>query len=161
MMMPTPHLARNARRRIRSVHLFSKKVGFGGARHSQCSFCYSRRTRSNQYSSWPPQSGHLATSGQEQYLRRLDQFSSTKAIDPVFKNSVHHLILDEHKKLNAVILEGIKVTDQLDHIQQPNSGFGCPKIAHRRRPEQTSSMHSSTQRVLHRARFQFRGISTI
>jgi hypothetical protein len=50
-------------------------------------------------------------------IRNL-QNSPTKAIDPVLKNSVHRLIVNERKKLNAVLLEGIEVTDQLGTIQQ-------------------------------------------
>ena len=51
-------------------------------------------------------------------LMRNVQNSPSKAIDPVLKNSVHRLIVNERKKLNAVVLEGIEVTDQLGPIQQ-------------------------------------------
>ncbi len=51
-------------------------------------------------------------------LMRKVQNSPSKAIDPVLKNSAHRLIVNERKKLNAVVLEGIKVTDQLGPIQQ-------------------------------------------
>ena len=79
-------------------------------------------------------------------LTRNVQNSLSKAIDPGLKNSVHRLIVDERKKLNAVVLEGIEVTDQLgpQAADGPNLVFSCQKGTHRWHPEQTAGMHSAT-----------------
>ena len=50
-------------------------------------------------------------------MRNLQDYS-TKPINPGLKDSVHRLIVNESKKLIAVILEGIEVTDQPIPIKQ-------------------------------------------